>query len=105
MPQNGWLLVETTGFTDTLGTLWDEVELLGETALAEDNDSGTRRNFRIPLRVQAGTYLLAVGRPAVLVRRELCPARRLARGLSRKPSARLPPERHQRAVRLGVCSR
>ena len=60
VPQPGWLLVETTGFTDTLGTLWDEGELLGETALAEDNDSGTRRNFRIPLRVQAGTYLLAV---------------------------------------------
>ena len=60
VPQPGWLLVETTGFTDTLGTLWDEGELLGETALAEDNDSGTRRNFRIPLRVRAGTYLLAV---------------------------------------------
>ena len=78
VPQNGWLIVETTGYTDTRGTLWDAVELLGEETahsgdmqplvqrashvppLDEDDNDGTRRNFLIPLPVQVGTYLLSV---------------------------------------------
>ena len=85
VPQTGWLVLETTGSTDTQGTLWEAEALLSDTAalqtgalhlltqatsrggpLAQDNDSGTRRNFLIPHRVQPGDYLLAVagGRPS-----------------------------------------
>ena len=79
VPQAGWLVLETTGSTNTHGTLWEAEALLNETSalqtgglhrltqaashvepLARDDDSGTRRNFRIPLRVPAGDYLLAV---------------------------------------------
>ena len=79
VPQAGWLVVETTGFTNTHGTLWEAEALLNETSalqtgglhlltqaashvepLAQDDDSGTRRNFYLPLRVSAGDYLLAV---------------------------------------------
>ena len=60
VPRDGWLVVETTGSTDTRGTLWDAAQPLSEAALAQDNDSGIRRNFSIPLRVPAGTYLLVV---------------------------------------------
>ena len=79
VPQAGWLVVETTGSTNTHGTLWEAEALLNETSalqtgslhrltqaanhvepLAQDDDSGTRQNFRIPLRVTPGDYLLAV---------------------------------------------
>ena len=79
VPQAGWLVVETTGSTNTQGTLWEAEALLTETEalqtgglhlltqaashvepLAQDDDSGTRQNFRIPLRVTPGDYLLAV---------------------------------------------
>ena len=68
VPRDGWLVVETTGFTDTLGTLRDAAQPLSAAALALDNDSGIRRNFLIPQRVPAGTYLLAVtgGRAAAV---------------------------------------
>ena len=66
VPQAGWLVVETTGLTDTLGTLWDAAQPLSAAALDEDDNDGTRRNFLIPYRVQPGDYLLAVagGRPS-----------------------------------------
>ena len=79
VPQAGWLVLATTGSTDTQGTLWEAEALLTESSalqtgalhlltqaashvvpLAEDDDSGRDRNFRIPLRVPAGDYLLAV---------------------------------------------
>ena len=79
VPQAGWLVLETTGFTNTHGTLWEAEALLNETSalqtgglhlltqaanhvepLAQDDDSGTRRNFYIPLHVTPGDYLLAV---------------------------------------------
>ena len=79
VPQAGWLVVETSGSTNTQGTLWEAEALLTETEalqtggrqrltqaashvtpLAQDDDSGTRQNFRIPLRVPPGDYLLAV---------------------------------------------
>ena len=68
VPRDGWLVVETAGFTDTLGTLRDAAQPLSAAALARDNDSGIRRNFLIPQRVPAGTYLLAVtgGRAAAV---------------------------------------
>ena len=79
VPQAGWLVLETTGSTNTQGTLWEAEALLNETEalqtgglhrltqaashvepLAQDDDSGTRQNFYIPLRVTPGDYLLAV---------------------------------------------
>ena len=79
VPQAGWLVLETTGSTNTQGTLWEAEALLNETEalqtgglhrltqaanhvtpLAQDDDSGTRQNFYLPLRVTPGDYLLAV---------------------------------------------
>ena len=56
VPGAGRLTVETTGATDTVGTL------LGATgqALTEDDDGGTESNFRVERSVQAGTYYVAV---------------------------------------------
>ncbi len=53
----GILRLETTGSTNTVGTLWVEDEA---TALETDHDSGSRRNFHLAQAVSTGTYYLAV---------------------------------------------
>ena len=54
-PQAGVLVVETTGSTDTVGTVWqDDVEL------ASADGGGVRRNFRLTVRVEAGPVVIAV---------------------------------------------
>ena len=55
LPQAGVLVVETTGSTDTVGTVWQDGE---ELAMADS--SGARRNFRLSVRVQAGPVVIAV---------------------------------------------
>ena len=50
------ITVETTGFTDTYGTLFDDNEGL----LIEDDDSGSGVNFRIETDVAAGDYYIEV---------------------------------------------
>ena len=50
------LAVETTGSTDTYGTLFDG----DETSLETNDDSGPGTNFRIERDVQAGTYYVEV---------------------------------------------
>jgi len=55
VPQAGTLVVETTGSTDTVGTVWQDDE-----ELATDDNSGTRRNFRLSVRVAAGPVVIAV---------------------------------------------
>ena len=57
LPLPGVLRIETTGFTNTVGTLWVAGE---EEALATDDDSGTRSNFRLAQTATTGTYTLAV---------------------------------------------
>ena len=57
LPLPGVLRIETTGFTNTVGTLWVADK---EEALATDDDSGTRSNFRLAQAVTKGTYTLAV---------------------------------------------
>ena len=56
VPESGTLMVETTGSTDTSGTLY--------TAeggwLDSDDDSGSEDNFRISREVSAGTYYVRV---------------------------------------------
>ena len=55
LPQAGVLVVETTGSTDTVGTVWqDDVEL------ATAASGGGRQNFRLSVRVEAGAVVLAV---------------------------------------------
>ena len=55
IPHAGVLVVETTGRTDTVGTVWqDDVELA--TAVL----GGARRNFRLHTPVQAGPVVIAV---------------------------------------------
>ena len=56
VPQAGLLVVETTGFTDTQGTLSTPEGQV----LAQADTGGTRRNFRLSTRVTAGTYLAVV---------------------------------------------
>ena len=55
VPQAGVLVVETTGRTDTVGTVWKDGE-----ELATDDNSGASRNFRLSVRVEAGPVVLAV---------------------------------------------
>ena len=55
LPQAGVLVVETTGSTDTVGTVWQDGE---ELAMADSGGAG--RNFRLSVRVQAGPVVIAV---------------------------------------------
>ena len=55
VPQAGVLVVETTGFTDTVGTVWQEGEELGMA-----DSGGERRNFRLTVPVEAGPVVIAV---------------------------------------------
>ena len=55
VPHAGVLVVETTGFTDTVGTVWqDSVEL----GMADSG--GVRRNFRLTVPVEVGPVVIAV---------------------------------------------
>ncbi len=54
-PQAGVLVVETTATTATVGTVWQAGE-----ELAHADSGGTRRNFRLSVRVQAGPAIVAV---------------------------------------------
>ena len=55
VPQAGVLVVETTGFTATVGTVWQEGEELGMA-----DSGGVRRNFRLAVPVEAGPVVIAV---------------------------------------------
>ena len=55
MPQAGVLVVETSGFTDTVGTVWQAGEELGMA-----DSGGERRNFRLAVPVAAGPVVIAV---------------------------------------------
>ena len=55
VPQAGTLVVETTGRTNTVGTVWQDGE-----EVATDANSGARRNFRLRVRVEAGPVVIAV---------------------------------------------
>ena len=55
VPQAGVLVVETTGSTDTVGTVWQ-----GDEELASADHGGVRRNFRLSTRVRAGRVVVAV---------------------------------------------
>ena len=55
VPQAGVLVVETTGFTATVGTVWQEGEELGMA-----DSGGERRNFRLAVPVEAGPVVIAV---------------------------------------------
>ena len=55
VPQAGVLVVETTGSTDTVGTVWQAGE-----ELASADHGGERRNFRLSTRVQVGPVVVAV---------------------------------------------
>ena len=55
VPQAGILVVETTGATDTVGTVWQAGEELGTAT-----SGGTRRNFRLRVPVAAGPVVIAV---------------------------------------------
>ena len=59
VPRTGVLRVETTGTTDTQGTL---TSASGDTDSpgTQDDDSGQDANFRIEQRVKGGSYLVAV---------------------------------------------
>ena len=54
VPHAGVLVVETTGSTDTVGTVWQDGE-----ELATADSGGVRRNFRLHVRVDAGPVLVA----------------------------------------------
>jgi len=54
-PHAGVLLVGTIGSTDTQGTVWQDDE---ELAMADSG--GTRQNFRLSVRVEAGPVVIAV---------------------------------------------
>ena len=56
LPQAGVLVVETTGLTDTVGTVWQDGEVV-----ASADTGGGRQNFRLSVRVQAGVVVVAVG--------------------------------------------
>ena len=55
LPQAGVLVVETSGSTDTVGTVWQAGEELGMAA-----SGGERRNFRLAVSVAAGSVVIAV---------------------------------------------
>ena len=55
IPHDGQLIVETTGQTDTVGTVWR-----GWEELATGATGGAGRNFRLSTRVAAGWVLVAV---------------------------------------------
>ena len=55
IPRAGVLVVETTGSTDTVGTLWQQGEELATATLG-----GARRNFRLSAPVQPGPVVMAV---------------------------------------------
>ena len=55
VPQAGVLVVETTGATDTVGTVWQDGE---EIAMAARG--GVRQNFRLSVRVGVGPVVIAV---------------------------------------------
>ena len=55
IPRAGLLIVETTGPTDTAGTVWQHDE-----ELATAVQGGERRNFRLSTPVEAGPVLIAV---------------------------------------------
>ena len=55
VPQAGVLVVETTGGTDTVGTVWQD-----DTALGMADGGGGRQNFRLRVRVEAGRVVIAV---------------------------------------------
>ena len=55
LPQAGVLVVQTTGSTDTVGTVWQD-----GAELASEEGSGARRNFQLSTRVAAGTVVVAV---------------------------------------------
>ena len=56
VPQAGWLVIATTGWTNTQGTLYDD----DGQVIAHAILGGPRRNFQIVQRVPAGDYSLAV---------------------------------------------
>ena len=56
VPQAGWLVIATTGWTNTQGTLYDDDGHIIAHAIL----GGDRRNFQIVQRVPAGDYSLAV---------------------------------------------
>ena len=56
LTEPGTVTLETSGSTDTVGWLEDARGV----RLAEDDDSGTRRNFRIQEALPAGTYYIRV---------------------------------------------
>ena len=55
VPHAGVLVVETTGSTDTVGTVWQGGEELGMA-----DSGGVRRNFWLSVRVEAGPVVIAV---------------------------------------------
>ena len=55
VPYAGVLMVETTGATDTVGTVWQEGVELGMA-----DSGGARRNFRLSVAVEAGPVVIAV---------------------------------------------
>ena len=55
VPHAGGLVVETTGSTDTVGTVWQDGE-----ELASAHHGGVGQNFRLSTRVQAGSVVIAV---------------------------------------------
>ena len=55
VPHDGVLVVETTGRTDTMGTVWQDGE-----ELATEDSGGERRNFLLSVRVEAGPVVVAV---------------------------------------------
>ena len=55
VPHAGVLVVETTGFTDTVGTVWQGGEEISQAA-----SGGARQNFRLAVPVEAGPVVIAV---------------------------------------------
>ena len=55
LPQAGLLVVETTGSTDTVGTVW-----YGDEELGTADSGGVRRNFRLAVAVEAGPVVVEV---------------------------------------------
>ncbi len=55
VPHAGVLVVETTGSTDTVGTVW-----LNDVELGMADSGGARRNFRLSVPVAAGLVVVAV---------------------------------------------
>ncbi len=55
LSHDGVLVVETTGRTDTVGTVWQAGEVI-----ATSDSGGIRQNFRLSVRVEAGAVVIAV---------------------------------------------